>query len=112
MKPLLGLLAILGLGLYFILPLVKRSGPAVPQFNERAEYERVVDAIKSQLKAPATAVFTPREKAAFFDEGGNRYLMLEVDAQNAFAAVLRSRWVATWRHDGTRWVFAAVEKAP
>lgn len=112
MKPLVGLLSILGLGLYFIVPLAKRPAPSEPQFNQRAEYERAVSTIKAQLKAPATAAFTPRQNAAFFDEGGQRHLVLDVDAQNSFGAVLRSRWVATWKHDGTRWLFAAAEKVP
>ncbi len=54
------------------------------------------DAVESQLKAPATAVFPRGGECQFESRDGKVVIHGYVDSQNGFGALIRAKWVATF----------------
>lgn len=84
--------------------------------------EAVKAEVEGRLKAPATAVFQDRSKwkveKRLEDDynGGKRehtYVILEVDAQNGFGAMLRSKYeVEVWGSDISGWRASSFKELP
>lgn len=72
-------------------------GPTVEEITGRA-YDACLEAIRGQLKSPATAQFSERSAATEARDGGDFYFSGSVDSENGFGALLRSEFGCQIRH--------------
>lgn len=91
---LLAVIVLIMAGGYAADRLSKASTPAQPSELDAIAACRV--AVRSQLKAPASAAFSG--DVASKGPGGNYFVTGKVDAQNSFGAMFRQSWVcrAVW----------------
>lgn len=98
-KALLGLLAVAAVVLLVSL-VANRSDDAPVDPSGDAKRVCVEEFVPKQLKAPATAEFS----GVTVDSAGDVYTVTgSVDAQNAFGAMIRSRFTCIVRDAGTQW---------
>ncbi|MDO5553067.1 MAG: SHD1 domain-containing protein [Planctomycetia bacterium] len=80
------------------LSFTERDGDAeVSESFKEVLYPVAKDAILDRLKAPATAVFPPKEDTVYEprDPGEAFILYISVDAQNSYGALIRSRYAVS-----------------